>query len=216
MKKLLIFLIFLFIGIVLGSISYVWKSNQPNNNIVRVKKEPQFSIEKAPKNSETGTIQSMSGTIKWESRIATEASQITKLVPIQQGEELMSGEDGNAVVRFQSGLIISLTPNSHISFVQILPTNFVVNQLKGTIEYQKDNFIPLAIRSLHLLTQMSDGDVSITVDPKTASINITVKQGSVKIAFNDLQNISNVISLNKGDQYLFDDEKRQGNVVISR
>ena len=161
MKKLLIFFIFLLIGIVLGSICYIWKSNQTNSNIERVKKEPRFSIEKAPKNSEVGTIQSMSGTIRWGSRIAiaTEGAQITQPVPIQQGEELMSGDDGSAVVSYQNGLTISLSPNSHISFIQMLPANFVLNQLEGTIEYQKNNSTPLAIRTLHLLTQMDNGDI---------------------------------------------------------
>lgn len=277
MKKLLYFFIFLFIGIVLGSGYYIWKSNQTNSNIERAKKETRFSIEKAPKNSEAGTIQSMTGTIKWESRIATEVAQITKPVSIQQGEELMSGEDGNAVIYYQSGLTISLFPNSHISFVQMLPTNFVLNQLKGTIEYQKNNSIPLFIRSLHLLTQMDNeqvykiqdgetlwslagrfysnwldwtyiatrnnisdptnvstgrilfipslsskyakpknGDLQIAVDEKKARIDITVKSGSVKIAFNDLKNVSNVVSLYEGDRYIFDDEKRQGNIETSR
>ena len=216
MKKLLLFLIFLFVGILLGCIYFVWKSNQTNSDIEKVKKEPRFSIEKAPKNSEGGTIQSMSGTIKWESRIATEASQITKPVPIQQGEELMSGEDGSVVIHYQSDLIISLFPNSHIAFVQTLPTNFVLNQLKGTIEYQKSNSTPLAIRSLHLLTQMDNGNIQIVIDEKMARIDITVRQGTVKIAFNDLKNVSNVISLYEGDRYLFDDEKRQGNIVTSR
>ncbi|MDO8611026.1 MAG: hypothetical protein Q7R95_10905 [bacterium] len=218
MKKLLIFFIFLFIGIVLGSIYYVWKNNQTNSDIEQVKKEPRFSIETAPKNSEVGTIQSMSGTIKWGSRIAiaTEGAQITKPVPIQQGEELMSGEDGSAIIHYQSGLTISLSPNSHISFIQMLSTNFVLNQLKGTIEYEKNSPIPLGIRSLHLLMQMDNGDIQIVTDEKIGLIEITVKRGSVRIAFNDLQNISNVVSLSQGDQYLFDDKKRQGNIVTSR
>lgn len=218
MKKLLIFFIFLLIGIVLGSCYYVWNSNQTNSNIERVKKEPRFSIEQAPKNSEVGTIQSMSGTIRCESRtaIATEGAQITKPVPIQQGEELITGQDGSVVVSYQSGLTISFSPNSHISFIQILPTNFVLNQLKGTIEYQKINSTPLAIRTLHLLTQMDDGDVQIVTDEKTDLIEITVKRGSVRIAFNDLKNISNVVTLSEGDRYLFDDEKRLGNVETSR
>lgn len=213
MKKLLIFIIFLFIGIVLGNSYYVWESNQTNSNMAGVKKEPRFSIEKGPKNSEVGTMQSMSGTIKWESRIATEASQIIKPVPIRQGEELISGEDGSATIHYQRGLTISLSPNSHISFVQMLPTNFVLNQLKGTIEYQINKSTPLAIRALHLLTQMNDGDVSMGVDLEKESIRITVKRGSVTIAFNDLQNVSNVINLKEGDKYLFDDENRQGNVT---
>ncbi len=216
MKKLLIFFIFLFIGIVLGSICYVWKSNQTNSDIERVKKEPRFSIEKAPKNSEKGTIQSMTGIIKWQSRIATEAAQITQPVPIQQGEELMSGEDGSAIINYLTGLIISLSPNSHISVIQTLPTNFVFNQINGTIEYQKNNPIPMAIRSLHLLTQMDNGDIQIVIDEKTKSIDITVKRGSARIAFNDLKNLSNVLSLQQGDLYQFDDEKRQGNIVASR
>jgi len=216
MKKLLIFLIFLFIGIILGSIFYVWKSNQTNNDIERVKKEPRFSIEKAPKNSEKGTIQSMTGTIKWQSRIATEAAQITKPIPIQQGEELMSGEDGSAVINYLTGLTISLFSNSHISAIQTLPTNFVFNQINGTVEYQKNNPIPMAIRSLHLLTQMDNGDIQIVIDEKTARVDIAVKRGSARIVFNDLKNLSNVLSLQQGYRYQFDDEKRQGNIETSR
>lgn len=215
-KKFLIFLVFLFIGIILGSSYYLWKSNQTNSDIERVKKEPRFSIEKAPKNSGKGTIQSMSGTIKWQSRIATEPAQITKPVPIQQGDELLSGEDGNAVINYLTSLTISLSPNSHISFIQTLPTNFVFNQINGTIEYQKNNPTPLAIRSLHLLTQMDNGDIQIVVDEKTARVEIAVKQGSARIAFNDLNNVSNVVSLSQGDYYQFDDRKRQGNVETSR
>ncbi|MBI3620531.1 hypothetical protein HY214_05330 [Candidatus Roizmanbacteria bacterium] len=158
----------------------------------------------------------MTGTIKWESRTATEAVQITKAVLIQQGEELISGADGMAVVSYQSGLTISLFPNSHISFIQMLPANFVLNQLQGTIEYQKNNSTPLAIRSLHLLTQMDNGDLQIAIDEKIARIDIFVKKGSVQIAFNDLQNISNVIRLQEADRYQFDDKKRQGNVEINR
>lgn len=216
MKRLLIFLIFLFIGIALGSICYVWKSNQTNSDIERIKKEPRFSIEKAPKNSGKGTIQSMSGTIKWQSRIATEASQITKPIPIQQGEELISGENGIAVISYLTGLTISLSPNSHISSIQTLPTNFVFNQINGTIEYQKNNPTPLAIRSLHLLTQIDNGYIQIVVDEKTARVEIAVKQGSARIAFNDLKNLSNVLSLQQGDLYKFDDEKRQGNIETVR
>jgi len=279
MKKLRVLFPFLFVGIILGSGYYVWKSNQTNNDIERVKKSPRFSIQKAPINSEKGTIQSMSGTIKWSSRtaIATEGTQITKPVPIQQGEELMTGQEGSVSIHYQSGLIISLSPNSHLSFVQMLPTNFVLNQLKGTIEYQKNNSIPLAIRSLHLLTQLDNeqvykihdgetlwslakrfysngydwtyianrnnisdpfnipsgrillipslsskyaktknGEIQIVIDEKKLRIYITVKQGSAKIAFNDQQNVSNLISLYEGDRYLFDDEKRQGNVVTGR
>jgi len=215
-KKILIFLIFLFIGIVLGSICYVWKSNQTNSDIERVKKEPRFSIEKAPTNSEKGTIQSMAGTIKWQSRIATEAAQIAKPVPIQQGEELLSGEDGSAVINYLTGLAISLSPNSHISVIQTLPTNFVFKQIEGTIDYQKNNRIPVAIRSLHLLTQMDNGDIQIVVDEKTAHVGIAIKQGSARVAFNDSKNLSNVLNLQQGDLYQFDDEKRQGNIETGR
>jgi len=212
MKKFLIFFICLFVGIILGAFGFVWKSNQINNNTVKVKTEPRFSIETAPKNSIKGIIQSMTGTIKWESRIATETAQITQPVTIQQGEELSSEKDGSATVVFQKGLLIYLSSNSHISFVQLLPSNFVLNQLKGAIEYQKDNSIPLAVRSLHLLIQIENGDMQIIIDEKTGDINIAVKKGSVKIAFNDLQNESNVISLEKGDKYIFNDQERQGNI----
>ncbi len=63
---------------------------------------------------------------------------------------------------------------------------------------------------------MDNGDVQIVIDEKIGRIDITVKRGSVRIAFNDLKNVSNVISLYEGDRYLFDDKKRQGNIKTSR
>jgi len=210
MKNLLLFLAFLCVGIILGSSYYVWKNTQPNNNLVQEKKEPRFSVERPPKNSKKGTIQSMAGTIKWESRVATESAKINQPVDVQQGEELESGDDGRAVVDFQGELLVSLSPNSHISFVQTLPTNFVFNQIKGTIEYQKTSSAPFAVRCFHLLIQINKADVTISIDDKTAYISITVKNGSAKIGFNDLQNVSNVVNLSGGDKYIFNDDTREG------
>jgi hypothetical protein len=159
----------------------------------------------------------MSGEIKWQSRVATEAAQIKKPISIQQGEELISGEDGSATIYYQNGLRLFLSPGSHVSFVQMLSTNFVFNQLKGEVEYQKRSSVPLAIRSLHLLIQMDDsnGDIQMTIDEKTAEVDLIIRRGSVRIAFNDEKNLSNVINLREGDHYQFDDKKRQGSLEKS-
>jgi hypothetical protein len=103
--------------------------------------------------------------------------------------------------------------NSHLSIVQTLPSNSTLIQDSGTIFYKKiDSTLPLGVRVLHLLIQQQSGEMEVSVDDQTPIITIKVSSGAITLAFNDTKNISNVVSIDEGNTYTFDDEKREGEI----
>jgi len=201
-----------FIGIITAFGYSYWKTNKiPTINKPKNKKLA-FSIDAAPKNSIKGKIESLSGKVKWESRTATAPSEIIKSVIIQQGETLETGEDGNATIIFPEILTINLSSQSKLSITQTLPTNFVFDQSNGSITYEKNGQTPISIRSLHLLTAMNSGKIILTIDKETAEITISVKKGSATAAFNDLENLSNVVNIKEGEKFVFNDDTREASM----
>lgn len=173
----------------------------------------QFSLEKAPKSSIKGTISKMSGNVEWTSRIATQGAKLTSPIFIQQGEEIDTKEDGNITILFENTASISLFTNTKIYFAQTLPQSFVVEQKEGAARYNKTNNTPLAIRSLHLLTQQNDGLISVSINKDTKIVIVTTEKGSATLAYNDKEYQSNVITILEGKQAIFDDNKRQIKII---
>jgi len=207
MKKLFFFAFILGLTTAFGY-SY-WKTNKVAVVNKPENKKPIFSIETAPKNSVKGKIESLSGTVKWESRTATAPSEIVKPVTIQQGEVVETGEDGNTTIIFPEIASIALSSQSIISITQTLPTNFVFDQKEGSISYEKISETPISIRCLHLLTTLDSGKLTLTLDKDTLEITINVKNGSATVAFNDLENVSTVINLKEGEKFIFNDDTRE-------
>ena len=173
----------------------------------------QFSLSKAPSESIQGEIASMSGTVEWLSRTATKPVKIKSPQMIQQGEELSTGVNGNVDVVMKNDSVFSLTPNSHVNFVQLLPVNFVVEQDKGTVTYQDTSQVPISVKSFDLITIMTKGIYTVSVDPVNKTVVVTVDKGGVKEGYEDTQNTSNVVNLDAGQKFIFDDTTRVGTVT---
>src|SRR5258708_40366052 len=95
LRLILIFVFFVLIGII-SVIFYKLLAKSPGKqitNIIQNVVKPTYSVENAPSESMHGTITKMSGNIKWESRVATEAAAITTSPVLQQGEEINTGEE---------------------------------------------------------------------------------------------------------------------------
>lgn len=198
-----------FLGLI-GAFGYsYWKTNKVSTTNKSDKKKPTFSIEKAPKNSVKGTIESLSGSVKWESRTATAPSEIIKPVTIQQGEILETGEDGKVTIIFPDITSITLSSQSKISITQTLPANFVFDQKEGSVAYEKTGQTPISIRALHLLTTLNTGKLTLTIDKESAEITIVVKKGSATVGFNNLENISTVINIEEGEEFIYNDDTRE-------
>ena len=175
-----------------------------------------FSLAVPPKASLKGSMISLSGVVDWQSREATEPAALFQKRAVLQGEEYWTKDTGSLNILFPNIAQLLITPNTHISFIQTLPTNFVMLQDSGEVTYTKLNTAtPVAIRVLRLLVAQNSGEVIISIDEEGSLVTITVKEGSVTIAFNDLETVSNVITIESGYSYTFDNEAREGELTAT-
>jgi len=216
MKKIILFLVPFLITIiaVVGyfkltqRISAISIPNLPKVSFSDLVKFSRFSLEKAPSQSLVGTITSMSGEVEYESRIATEAAKINSPVQVQQGESLKTGLDGKLVLSFDKVAEIDISSDTLVGIVQTLPADMVFSQNSGTAEYKKLADTPVTIRSLHLLIE-NNGDVTVSIDKIKPIITVTVNSGTATFAYNNIDNISRVLTLESGKKLTFNDDTRR-------
>jgi hypothetical protein len=171
-----------------------------------------FDPEKPPKDSLVGSILSFNGEVKWKGRVATEAAEINAPINIQQGEELETGEGGKVIVEFPQVLQLTMLEKSHINFAQTLPVNLVVVQSQGAVEYHNLGIKIFSVRVLHLLVEQGQGDMVVSINEDQPLVTVTVNKGAAKLAFNDKDNLTNVVELEAGERFIFNDEERTGSL----
>jgi hypothetical protein len=216
MKKILLFLIpFLMTASavvvyfkITRKISSISIPNLPSVSFSDLVKLSRFSLEKAPSTSLVGTITLMEGEVGHEGRLATESAKINSPVPIQQGEGLSTGIDGKLILTFEKAVEIDMSGSTSIGIIQTLPADMVFSQKLGTVEYKKLTDIPVSIRSRHLLIE-NDGDITVTVDELKPIITVSINSGSATFAFNNKDNISNVLTVESGKTLTFNDDTRR-------
>lgn len=215
MKNLLIFILFAFIGLGIVGIIVIYPKTASQTNSKQEAKlsflpQNQFSIINAPSETIRGRIATLSGEVKWQDRVATQASEIVNPQAVQQGEELSTGDNGNLEVEISTAVKLKVLPKSRISFIQTLPQNVVLSQNQGKIEYQKTGFIPISVRIDKLLLQIEKGEITVSIDETKPVTTIKVLTGLITLAYNDSQNVSNVKQLKEGKQFIFNNTTRQG------
>ena len=212
MKDVGLFIISFLIGTVMVvGYSIFNKQNfqqKPTIQNTKQKQTPTFSIESPPSESLKGLIASRSGTLFWESRIATAPSQLNDNVKIQQGERLITKDKSSATVNFDHVGSIVFLENADLSFIQTLPIDFVVEQKKGTIKYEVSGSTPLSIRIRNALITKTSGTIQITVTDDDSIISISTVQGTAQIGFNDLDYVSQVFTLREEQVYEYNSDER--------
>jgi hypothetical protein len=104
-----------------------------------------------------------------------------------------------------------LMSNTEVALIQSLPTSFVVTQSNGNTIYTSEQTTPISVRSLHLLANVK-GKATISTDAENGLITIRVAQGDVTIAYNAIDNISQVELVSKGETLTFNDETREATI----
>ena len=212
MKVFLLFLVFFFIGLaIMLSMHYLDPQQLPigyNKQGITTK----FSLSNAPTESLKGTIATVSGNVSWVSRTESKPVRPKVAQTIQQGEELSTGSNGKTVLRIQNDSLLVLSSNTHVSIIQLLPQNFVFVQDKGSILYENSIQVPISVKSLDLVTLITKGIATVTVDPNVQTVAVAVKTGIVKEGYEDLQNTSNVVTVSAGQTFVFDETNRTGTV----
>ncbi len=170
-----------------------------------------FSLEQAPSKSLKGTI-SFTGSLEWQSRIATMPALLTQPVSLQQGEIIITKDTGRATIEFPNAVSISASPNTEIEFIQTLPDNFVVLQRQGKADYKKSGTTPLSLRILGMILKQNEGEISASIDDTGSLLTISVIKGSITAAYNDVDYLSNVLTVSEGETLTFDNETKTATI----
>ena len=212
MIKIFLFIFSILIGSVVVITGYFWDAPRDSQILKPFFPKTLFSIENAPSKSLSGNVASVSGNVAWQSRIASFATLINSPVKLQQGEKINTQSNGKAVINFPQVATITVSANTQLNFIQTLPANFVVDQAQGLSIYDKNGDIPLSVRALDLLVNVKTGTCSVFVDKDTSNIAVAVSTGSAMIAFNDTNNNTNILTINKGEEYLFNNNTKLGKI----
>lgn len=210
MKPIIIFTSSVCMGAAIFIVGYLYTSLYKNE---QVRVSPliftQFSIETPPSQSQKGEITSLSGSVLWQSRTATEAAKIITQQKVQQGEQITTGDTGEVVIRFDQLAEATLSPKSQISFIQTLPHLLVFAQNLGDVVYKNETSDALSVRVLHLLLEEQTGEMTVSINPLRPVVTVTVTKGIVRAAFNDLYYNSSVVTISEGHIFYFNDETRR-------
>lgn len=212
MLKIFLFIFSILIGGALVITGYLWDAPRDSQILKPFFPKTLFSIEKAPSQSLVGKVTFISGNVAWQSRAANFATLITSPVTLQQGEKINAQNNGKATVNFPQAVTITLSANTQLNFIQTLPANFVVDQAQGLSAYEKNGTVPISVRALDLLLNIETGTCSVSVDKDTANIVITVNSGSAVVAFNDTNNVTNILTIHGGNEYIFNNNTKLGKI----
>lgn len=166
---------------------------------------------KAPSLALSGIVVDPHGDVKKQAR------NEDKFKPLKSGDEILQGEivrtekDGQVEVEFKNFGKIDMGSKSELIFVDLLPSEFLLKQVSGTVSYElKDKTKILSVRILHALFELDSGSGKITINNGEARVDLL---GQAKIAMVDLENNTQVVKLNKGQRVLIDDNKRALEVI---
>lgn len=170
-----------------------------------------YSTDQAPSKTMRANIASMSGQVQWQSRTATQPAALALVSPIQfqQGETIITPKKSSITLKFPNDSTAVLFPETHLYLFQTLPDNLVFNQSAGTVEYTNITSTALAVRSLSLLVQLNAATATISIEKNSPFITVHVKNGAVKAAFNDADQVSMVFDIPPGKTVEFNNDEKK-------
>lgn len=219
MKYLVLLILSVAIG--LGAVYYyrngdLFKNTPQTNTVPKPTNTPTptlFSTKNPPSESLTGTLDSLTGTVTWEPREATQSSPINSRAVIKQGDYIETGSDGTVAVTFPKASLVTMQQDSYLQITQTLPANIVFSQNKGTITYERVGKIPVSIRVLSLLIDLDEASqMRVTVGEETEEVTVTAEQGSGITAYNNADFETVKLTLHEGEELTFDNQLRESNI----
>ena len=210
MKYIAGFLFFFIVGFAISFI-YIQSKTAIPPNVSTEKKEivQEFSLKNPPPESLIGRVASKSGEILLQPRLATEPASVKNIDKVLQGETIQTGDDGIITVLFDGASSVSLQHNSRIDFAQTIPSQFIYNQRVGTVHYTSNEKGQVSVRILHDLANLSS-NTEADIAQDSSVITFSVHKGSLQLAFNNLDIVTNTIRIDEGNKYIYNDEERSG------
>lgn len=210
LKNVILFIFSTILGTLMIIIGYLLFFSRDSQFIKPFLPKTMFSIENAPSQTLIGEVASISGNVSWLSRTASFAMLINSPTKLQQGEEVITQNNGKASITFSKVVNLNVSPNTQVNLIQTLPSDVVIEQKQGLVMYDKNGETPVSIRALDLLINIDKGRCEVLVDKDTSDITVTVSTGSVTVAFNDINNNTNIKSISEGEKYLFNNDSKTG------
>lgn len=210
MKNTILFFGSIAVGLVIpiGYFNFFPK-NELKTPTLQAVKTSEFSLENPPPQSIRGNISSITGEVSWQSRTATGSAKLESPRQIQQGEQIETGINGSAEVEFTNFATVKISPDSQVNFAQTLPANFVFGQNKGEATYSNYTTTHITVRTLSLLLDLKDGQMTVSLISDSPIINVLVEKGKVTAAYNDLDNLSHLKTFGPDDEFTFNDTTRR-------
>ena len=166
--------------------------------------EPTFALV-PPSQAVSGILTVTTGHAQKFSRNDTEYKEASIGAQILLGESVATRENSSATASVSGIVTVSMGPSAELVFANLFPTDFVLQQKSGKIEYLVTQ--PISVRALHTLVTIGSGDTIINIID--TDMSITVKTGSVKFALVDNDNNTNVWDVQAGERANIDDVTRQ-------
>lgn len=198
MKNFIYFLLFLVTGFAVSAcfFFFIYSKYLPDNQNIEI--STKFSLINAPEESLKANIATMSGTVYWLSRTAKKPIKLISPRKIQQGEELYTGNKSFVGITINKLEAIYLVSNSNINFIQMLPINEVILQDKGTISYDNFSQNALSVVTQSLITSINNGAATISINPASNSVTVTVQKGALTDGYIDSEENSDALNIQAG------------------
>ncbi|MCX6794045.1 MAG: hypothetical protein NTY06_02980 [Candidatus Gottesmanbacteria bacterium] len=209
MKNVLLPLLAFLLGFS-GVVGYQYIRTKQNTPVVATP-ESTFTL-MPPSQAVSGILTVTSGHAEKLSRTDTEYKEASTGAQILLGESVATKENSSATATVSGIVKVSMGPSAELVFANLFPTNFVLQQKSGNIDYLVTK--PISVRTLHSLVTIDSGETIITIID--TDISITVKTGSVKFALVDTENNTKVWNLKAGQRANIDDKARKVYLVGQR
>lgn len=165
-------------------INYFTSKQEIKNNIQHLIKPPEKAF--------TGSTVELSGFVIKKTRQGSEEHIASISSNIIQGESIVTDSSSSATVQIDDILNLKIEKDSVIGFSNLLPETILLSQPEGNVTYEVSNNKNISVRSTITLIQISDGIVNIKIDKRLDEIQVSVKTGKVKLAYEDNDNQTKV------------------------
>lgn len=158
-----------------------------------------------PAHAITGTLSQSTGIVEHFTREADDYQEATPGGSIRQGESIAT-KRGSARINIENIGSVTLSNNSEMSFVNLIPSSLMLWHKSGSVEYEVNSVDPFSIRALHALITLS-GDATINVSGEIVRVQVT--KGSARLALVGTDNATQVWDITQGHLAQINDKTRQ-------
>lgn len=161
-----------------------------------------------PKQAVQGMVSAVSGEVKKQSRDKENPEDLKLYDRVLQGETVNTAQTSTVRIGFTDIAAVEIGEQTDLSFVSLIPAQFLLVQSTGKITYQVLKNHSVSIRSKHLLVVLSEGKMRLSINEASGQQDLVMLSGTAKIGLVDKENETHGWNLKQGQRTVIDDEER--------